>query len=59
MGGGVTRGSYERHQRLRGQRAAGTPERHVTGRQQHPAGMNEGNLTAVTSTQTGNSCCDG
>lgn len=31
MGGGVTRGSYERHQRLRGQRAAGTPERHVTG----------------------------
>lgn len=31
MRGGVdTLGSYERHQRLWGQRVAGTPERHVS-----------------------------
>lgn len=40
-------GSCERHLRLRGQRAAGTPKRHVTGWQQHPAGMEEGSLIAA------------
>lgn len=45
-GGGVAvSGSYERHQRLRGVRAAGTPERHVTDRHQHPAGINGTDLS--------------